>query len=86
MTSQDRQIRTRTVSLSRARAALIFSLASAAVGLASLLILVLGFSAPFFLLIAPGLATVFSAIRALRWHKAILAATSEHPDQMHWTP
>lgn len=87
MTSQDRQIRTRTVSLRRARAALISSLACAAI-CGGLLVLFLGLvtaGASPALLIAPAAGLFFSGLRARTWHRAIRTATTS-PDEMRWTP
>lgn len=81
MTSQ----KTRTVSLSYARRARTFSVLAAVIALISLLILVLAFSAPFFLLIAPALATVFSFVRAVTWQRAIVTALTR-PDEYRCRP
>jgi hypothetical protein len=89
MSSQDAP-RARTVSLRRARAALVFSLAMtvicAACGIFFLVLAVL-LSAPaaLLLLVAPVLGTVFNSLRAVRWSRAIRAALTS-PDEYRWTP
>lgn len=86
MSSQDTATRrTRTVSLRRARLNRAACAAAAVIALVSLAVLVLGFSAPAFLLIAPSLSAVLSAIRFIRWSRAIRIALTS-PDEYRWTP
>lgn len=84
MTSQNQ----RTVSLRRARFALIFSAACVLVCAAALVffgVLACFFSAPAFLLVAPAAGVFFGSLRVRAWHRAIRSATTS-PDAMRWRP
>lgn len=83
MSSQDTAPRTRTVSLRRARAALLFSLVLAAVSV-GLLFLCLGLGAWAGAVFA-AVSLVLSSWRARRWSRAITAALAS-PDEYRWTP